>query len=404
VFRRSDRRDSAPDEAALAARDAATQGFLALDDEQRAAADAVRAAEEMGTARRLGRAWAEVAAVGDAATEAYLTATRDFPIVDGRGAPGGKVADDRALREIERAREVIRRFRAEHSRVLDEAAFALNSLPRTVQEARTALLEARTAVRQADESGVRSRRAVERLAEAEQTAGALDDTRAGLRELRSTAQRTLELARSALTLAQEAPRTARSVRTALASITTRRSAVVTKAEQIRPAMSALRREFSEPCSRDLVDAERDTAAAVAEADAAITEAGRLADAGDWDEAADRVTAARSALSRAEHQRDAVTDRLAELREVREDPGHQAADVRFVLRDAQRLVVDRGLTGRFGPILDAQSVRLQNAQDRLTGPHPDYWLYLTELRGVRERVKDVVAEARHAPPGPAGGRR
>jgi hypothetical protein len=398
VFRRSDRRDSAPDTAALAARDAATQGFLALDNEQRAAADAVAAAEEMGTAGRLGRAWAEVAAVGDAATEAYLTATTDFPIVDGRGTPGGKAADDRALREIERAREVIRRFRTEHSRVLDEAAFALESLPRTVQEARTALLEARTAVRQADESGVRSRRPAERLAEAEQTAGVLDDNRVGLRELRSTAQKTLELARSAVTLAHDAPRTARTVRSALASISTRRSAAETKAEQIRPAMSALRREFSEPCSRDLVDAERDTAAAIAEAEVAITAATRLADAGDWDEAADRITDARSALSRAEHHRDAVTDRLAELREVRANPGQEAADTRFVLRDAQRLVVDRGLTGRFGPILDAQSVRLQNAQDRLTGPHPDYWLYLTELRGVRDRVKDVVAETRHTPSG------
>ena len=76
-------------------------------------------------------------------------------------------------------------------------------------------------------------------------------------------------------------------------------------------------------------------------------------------------------------------------------GKLAADTRFVLRDAQRLVVDRGLVKRFGPILDAQSVRLQNAQDRLTGVHPDYWLYLSELRGVRQRAQEVVAEARSA---------
>jgi hypothetical protein len=67
----------------------------------------------------------------------------------------------------------------------------------------------------------------------------------------------------------------------------------------------------------------------------------------------------------------------------------------VLRDAQRLVVDRGLVERFGPILDAQSVRLQNAQDRLTGTHPDYWFYLSELRGVRERAKGVVSDVRDA---------
>lgn len=397
MFRRSDRHDDAPDERARAARTAATQGFLALDDEQRAAADAVRAADELGTGRRLGAAWADVAAVGDAATEAYLTATQAFPL-DGTGTvAGARTADERALREIDRAREVIRRFRATHARTLDEAALVLNSLPHTVREARTALVDARAAVQQADTTGVRSQRAAERLADAERTAGALDAPAAGLRERRQTAQRVLDLARSATTMAVEAPRTAQSVQSALASIATRRAAAATKAERIEPAMSALRREFSEPCSRDLTGAEARTRDAIAEADAAIAHARRDADAGDWDSAADQVTAARSALGRAEERHDAVTDRLTELRDVRADPARYAADARFVLRDAQRLVVDRGLVREFGPILDAQSVRLRNAQERLTGVHPDYWLYLTELSGIRERVKEVVARARSTKP-------
>lgn len=91
----------------------------------------------------------------------------------------------------------------------------------------------------------------------------------------------------------------------------------------------------------------------------------------------------------------MVDRLAALRDVRADPARYAADVRFVLRDAQRLVVDRGLVREYGPILDAQSVRLDNAQQRLTGVHPDFWLYLTELRGIRERVREVVAQARRS---------
>jgi hypothetical protein len=397
LFRRSDRRDGSPDERALAARNAATQGFLALDDEQRAAADAVRAADEMGTGRRLGEAWAEVAAVGDAATEAYLAATRDFPL-DGSGpSAGSRAADERALREIERARDVIRRFRAEHSRALDEASFALTSLPRTIQEARTALVDARAAVQRADAAGLRSRRASERLAEAERTAGLLDAAGAGLRERRQTAQRTLDLARAAATMAAEAPQTAQHVRSALTSVATRRAAAATKAERIEPSMSALRREFSEPCSRDLTGAETLAREAITAADGAITRARSAADTGDWDEAADQVTAARSALRRAEDRHDAVADRLTALRDVRTDPARHAADVRFVLRDAQRLVVDRGLVPEFGPILDAQSVRLQNAQQRLSGVHPDYWLYLTELRGIRDRVRDVVARARTTSP-------
>ena len=72
-----------PDERALAARDAATQAFLALDDEQRGTATDVDAADELGTGRRLGEAWAQIALLGDQATTAYLAATTDTP--PGRG-------------------------------------------------------------------------------------------------------------------------------------------------------------------------------------------------------------------------------------------------------------------------------------------------------------------------------
>lgn len=392
MFRsRSERRDEPQDARAAAARNALTQAFLALDDEQRAVAAAVAAATELGTGYRLDRSWAEVAVVGDRATEAYLDATRRFPL-DGTGpVAGSRPVDQRATAEIEQAREAIRRFRDRHARVLDEARLTVQNLPRTVAQARQALLDAAAAVRQADEAGMRSRRAAERLAEAEAASAGL--AAAGPRALRDAAARVLELARSAGTLAAEAPRTAATVRSALASIATRRAAAQTKAEQIDPAMSALRREFAEPCSRDLTGSERDIREAIAEADRAIDGARGAADAGDWDTAADQVAAARSALGRAEQRHDAVTGRLAELRAVRADPSRAAADARFVLRDAQRLVVDRGLVREFGPVLDAQSVRLQNAQARLTGTHPDYWLYLTELRGITDRVREVVTSAR-----------
>lgn len=394
MFRRSERRDQAPDEQTLAARNAATQGFLALDDEQRAAADAVRAATELaGGSSGLSAEWAQVAAVCDGATEAYLTATQEFPLDGSRRYAEVRAADERALRQIEAAREAVRRFRSTHARPLDEAAFALASLPRTIQEARVALVDARKAVAQADASGVRSKRATQRLAEAERAATELDAAGAGLRDRAAHARHTLELARSAVTLAAEAPRTAAAVRSAITSVSTRRAAAMTKSEQIPGAMSALRREFSERCSADLTDAESEAAAAIAAADRALAAARAHADAGDWDDASDDIARARSELGRAEGRHEAVVGRLADLRAVRADPGKEAADTRFVLRDAQRLVVDRHLVAEFGPILDAQSVRLDNAQQRLTGVHPDYWLYLSETRGIRDRVKEVVASAR-----------
>jgi hypothetical protein len=394
LFRRSERRDDAPDEATRAARAAASQAFLALDDEQRAAADAVRTADELGGARPLGPEWAQVAQAGDRATEAYIATTGQFPL-DGTGpVAGARQADERALREIESARETIRRFRSTHARTLDEAAHLLRALPVAVQEARRALVAARTAVQTADASGTRSRRAAEQLAEAEHAAAGIDGA-GGIRERRAAAVRTLDLARTAATLATEAPRAAAGVRSAFASIATRRAAAATKADRIPPALSALRREFSEPCSLDLADAEKKARAALGAVDRAIARAHERADAGEWDDAADAIAEARAQLGAAEQAHDAVAGRLADLRAVRADPTKLAADARFVLRDAQRLVVDRGLVKRFGPILDAQSVRLQNAQDRLTGVHPDYWLYLSELRGVRTRAQEVVGEARAA---------
>jgi hypothetical protein len=394
LFRRSERRDDAPDDAALAGRAAASQAFLALDDEQRAAADAVRTADELGGGRPLGAEWAQVARAGDRATEAYLATTAQFPL-DGTGpVAGARQADERALREIEAARETIRRFRSTHARTLDEAAHLLRALPVAVQEARSALVTARTAVQAADASGTRSRRAAERLAEAEQAAAGIEAA-GGVRDRRAAATRTLELALAAATLATEAPRAAAGVRSAFGSVATRRAAAATKADRIPPALSALRREFSEPCSVGLTDAEKKARAALTAVDRAIARAHERADAGEWDDAADAIAEARAQLGAAEQAHDSVAGRLADLREVRADPGKLAADTRFVLRDAQRLVVDRGLVKRFGPILDAQSVRLQNAQDRLTGVHPDYWLYLSELRGVRTRAQEVVAQARSA---------
>jgi chromosome segregation ATPase len=383
LFRRSS--PEVPDERALAARDAATQAFLALDDEQRATAADVDAADELGTGRRLARAWAQVALLGDEATTAYLAATTDTP--PGRGT---RAADERATAEIERAREAIRRFRASHARTLDEAALVRGGLPRAVLAARTELTSARAEVAAA---AVPSRRAAEALAEAERAAARLDSP--GLRERRDAATRTTELARTARTLAADAPRTAERVRTSFSSLATRRAAAGTRTERIEPALSALRREFSEPCSRDLQDAASRAGAELVAADAALARARTLADAGDWDGAADAVADVRAALGRAEARADAVTGRLTELREVKADPSRLAADTRFVLRDAQRLVVDRDLVARHGPVLDAQAVRLQNAVARLEGVHPDYWLYVSELRGVQQRVRQVVEEVRAA---------
>ncbi|MDN5931936.1 MAG: hypothetical protein L0I24_12880, partial [Pseudonocardia sp.] len=88
------------------------------------------------------------------------------------------------------------------------------------------------------------------------------------------------------------------MRSALRSVGTRREAATTKVERIEPALSALRREFSERCS---LDAEKAARAAIATAGTALGSVERLAGQGDWDDAADAVATARTELGRAEER-------------------------------------------------------------------------------------------------------
>ena len=395
MFRRSERRDDAPDDAALAGRAAASQAFLALDDEQRAAADAVRTADELGGARR----WAGGMGAGRAG---------------GRPRDGGLPRHHRAV-PARRHRPRRGRRAGRRARVAGDRGGAGDDPPLPFHPRAHARRGRAPAARAA---GRRCRRRAARWSGAH--------GRAGGRRLRhpvAAGGRTARRGRAGRGRDRRGgrhPRTAgggrpdprtgagggharhrgapgrgRASARRSRSVATRRAAAATKADRIPPALSALRREFSEPCSLDLADAEKKARAALAAVDRAIAQAHERADAGEWDDAADAIAEARAQLGAAEQAHDSVAGRLADLREVRADPGKLAADTRFVLRDAQRLVVDRGLVKRFGPILDAQSVRLQNAQDRLTGVHPDYWLYLSELRGVRTRAQEVVA--RPAPP-------
>ena len=135
---------------------------------------------------------------------------------------------------------------------------------------------------------------------------------------------------------------------------------------------------------------------VAAADTEVSEAATAGASGDPEAALRLVTSARAKLTEAEQLVDAVTDRLRLLREVRSDPAAKANAVRFRLRDAQRLVVSRGLVPEWGSVLDAQVDRIDRITEQLTGRHPDYWTYLQSLDSVGEFVSGVVTRIRHQP--------
>ncbi len=82
------------------------------------------------------------------------------------------------------------------------------------------------------------------------------------------------------------------------------------------------------------------------------------------------------------------ERLQRLNEVSFDHAKEVERVRFAIRDAQRLAMAGRATPdpRHAGPLDQSVERVDRAVAGLTGPHPDYWHFLTELDAVKETVQ------------------
>ncbi len=212
--------------------------------------------------------------------------------------------------------------------------------------------------------------------------------------LREAATRLENHTRALSRALEDAPGKQHSASTALASAATRSSAARNRLERVVPAMSALLREFNAASSVDLANNERQAQQAVAAAEAELSRARAALQNHDPEQTLELTTSARAHLATAEEQAEAVTDRLALLREVRDRPQDRAKAVRFKLRDAQMLAVNSGLVAQWGSVLDAQSERLDRVANGLsTGPHPDYWAYVSELEAIRVFIAGVVERMR-----------
>jgi chromosome segregation ATPase len=211
--------------------------------------------------------------------------------------------------------------------------------------------------------------------------------RAGLRSKAAALTAAVKKLRQAV---DQAPSRAGEATAALASVRTRLSAVRNRSARMPETYSALLREFSAECSKDLVGHDRrsarDLEVAASEIDGAAAQVTQ-----DPEAALAAITRARSVLANAEQLVDGVTDRLNELRAVQQDPPAAAGRIRFQIRDAQLLAVNLGLVKQWGSVLDAQVLRVDRAVATLTGRHPDYWGYLVDLRAISDFVTGVVSK-------------
>ena len=79
--------------------------------------------------------------------------------------------------------------------------------------------------------------------------------------------------------------------------------------------------------------------------------------------------------------------------MKANPTETENKVRFKLRDAQQLAINRGVVAEWGSVLDAQLARIDRASNALTGTHPDYWSYLQDLDTISDFIAGVIDRMR-----------
>ena len=390
------------DEAAQAAQDGAVAAFLDLDNRQSYVNDAIDAAGESGAGGAgLARAWAPVKQQAFDASAKYLATAESFSLLDGAERPTGvdPAAARAAFVEVHRtladAAVAVDKFYRRHNDELEQARSLRAATPKISADARSAALEAESALTAAERDGVAYASVLAAAGDLVEALSALKtaDTIGSPLEIRHAAAAVHAAAESVTNRIEHARSLPGTVPSSLISVKTRIQAVTTRLESMPAHRSALLREFSADCSKDLNGADDRARHALEQARTDWDAADRAHRAGRLEEAAEHLATARTQLTAAEHDGDSLGDRLALLRKTKADPVAAAKATRFRLRDAQLLVVDRGLVPQWGSVLDAQAARIDRAAADLTGTHPDYWAYLQALQAVEAFVKNVVDRVR-----------
>jgi hypothetical protein len=221
---------------------------------------------------------------------------------------------------------------------------------------------------------------------------------AGKHGVQTVLRTAADVQRAAETVRAEAerlPQQAAEIDKALASLRTRTQALETRAMQVGPVLSELRRRFSEACWRDLQRVPDQAQESARQALARLNEAEKARNEQRFIDALSIIQNTRSLLTTADGSVATANERLHALNEAQRVPQAEIERTRFAIRDAQRLA----MAGRNAPdprhaqSLDSALERLERAAGGLTGAHPDYWHFLTEMAAIRETAAQVVQAIR-----------
>jgi chromosome segregation ATPase len=389
---------------AQSAKDAAADAFYELDTAQRdllISIETIGAVDDSPAAQRavsdyqaLGRRIDQVSAAYIAAVDAH---DLDRDELDAATAARARTDLTKAKDGLVAAQQELDRFRQGLRPLLDRAETQLARLAPALERARQALRaagEALEAVRArgltADDLAARLAALGPELTRLNQGAGVH-----GVQETIRRADETLRAAEAVRTEAERLPERVREISRRLVSLRTRAEALATRSAGVEPVLSELRRRFSLACWQDLQQVPAHADASIRQAQARLSEAAKARDEQRWADATALIGTARALLGDVDGAISAAGDRLRQLNEVSDDPGHEVERTRFAVRDAQRLAMQ----GRSRPDprhaqpLDDAVARLDRAVAGLQGRHPDYWRFLTEMGAIRDSVARVVAAIR-----------
>ncbi|MGK5446347.1 hypothetical protein [Streptomyces radiopugnans] len=389
---------------AQAAKDAAATAFYELDTAQRdlrISIETLAAVDDSPAARRAVEDFAEFGRRIDQVSHEYIATVDAHDLerddLDGDAASRARRALDRTREDLERTRADLERFGQGLGPLLEKAETQLARLAPAVERARQALLGATKALDAVRAAGLRADEAAARLAALSPELTRLNEgaARHGVRDTLQRAERVLREAEGVRREFELLPERAAETDRRLSSLRTRAEALRHRAENVGPVLSELRRRFTVACWEDLQNVPEQVAGAVRQAEEKLAEARTARQEQRWADATARLSTVRALLNDADEAVSAAGERLRRLNEVSFDHSGEVERTRFAIRDAQRLA----MAGRSHPDprhagpLDGAVARLERAVAGLSGRHPDWWGFVTELDAIRETVADVVRRIR-----------
>jgi hypothetical protein len=181
----------------------------------------------------------------------------------------------------------------------------------------------------------------------------------------------------------------------LPSLRTRLDAIATRSGAIDRNLGALRREFSVGNWQDLDGQDDLVAGEMARARALLDQLQGAIVQERWDDAIRVVAEVEDALQDVDEAVDTPRERLAVLREFRENPAARLEQATFAIKDAQVMVV-KGSVHRADDIatrLDALALQLDGVRPLLEGLHPNFWSILRFVDDIQREVREEVARYR-----------